>query len=717
MNSQTPQTDRKLRSAIVGSGFIADFHVRGIEHEAGAELVAVCDTNLARAEAVADGRGAKAYRSLDQMLAEERIDVVHILTPPDTHHALAKTALHAGAHVFVEKPMCASSAETKDLLQVATEAGVRIGVNHSATFAPAFELLRHHVHSGELGPIDYLSITHLSELPVMRVGPFHSWMVREPGNALLEIGSHLVSELIDLAGEPDRMSVVANRPLDLPGGGKAYRRWRIAGDVGSTAFDLTLDFSPGFPQRTIMVRGLLGSGLCDFNANTCMIDRRTSSGLDFDRRARTLSQSRQLRKQASSTIADVLLSKAKLRRTGTPDQISIQNSIASFYAELRDPSRTDKRVEGETGHRVVILCEEIIAKAGVSTAPAQAKMHSMEPIQPKVLVIGGTGFIGKALIRKLLECGHEVRIAARSPSSAMEQLGGGKVEFVRADMNSADDLSRVLEGIDYVFHLATTDSKTWPQFLEREVEPARVLGEICLERGVKRLVYTGTIDSLYAGSAAGLITDATPVDPAIRRRNNYARAKAAAEEVLLQLHRTKGLPVVVVRPGIVIGQGGNPFHWGVGRWTSEGVVELWGDGANKLPLVLVDDVACGLVKAMEVPGIEGRSYNLVDRPLLSAQDYISALERLGGLKVETHPRPVWRYYLEDLAKWPIKVAVRHADAQRIPSYRDWASRTQKATFEAGASREDLGWAPVGSVDELIERGIGGSLSGWLSARS
>ncbi|NJC04505.1 nucleoside-diphosphate-sugar epimerase/predicted dehydrogenase [Sphingomonas kaistensis] len=706
-----------MRSAIVGSGFIADFHLRGIIHDVAAELVAVCDTNLVRAEALASGQGAKAYQSLDQMLAEQQIDVVHILTPPDTHHALAEKVLQAGSHVFVEKPMCASTSETSDLLETAAEAGLKIGVNHNLTFLSSFERLRQHVHSGALGPIDYLSITHLSELPVMRMGPFNNWIVREPGNALMEIGSHLVSELLDLAGEPDRMSVIADRPLDIPGGGTAYRRWRVAGDVGSTAIDLTMNFGPGFPQRTIMVRGLLGTGLCDLNANTCVIDRRTSSGLDFDRRARTLDQGRQLRKQASSNIANVLFAKAKLPRTGTPDQISIQNSIASFYAEVRETSPADRRLEGQTGHRVIKLCEEIIAKAGVSTATAPAEARPTATINPKVLVIGGTGFIGKALVRKLLESGHEVRIAARSPNSAMEQQGGGKVEIVRADMSSADDLSRALEGIDYVFHLATTDSKTWPQFLEREVEPARVLGEICLKQGVKRLVYTGTIDSLYAGPGAGTISDSTPVDPSIGRRNYYARAKAAGEEVLLQLHRTKGLPVVVVRPGIVIGQGGNPFHWGVGRWTSEGVVELWGDGDNKLPLVLVDDVASGLVKAMEAPGIEGRSYNLVDRPLLSARDYISELERIGGFKVEIHPRPVWRYYLEDMAKWPIKVAVRHADAQRIPSYRDWASRTQKASFDAAASRKDLGWQPVGTADELIERGIAGSLSGWLSARS
>ena len=113
---------------------------------------------------------------------------------------------------------------------------------------------------------------------------------------------------------------------------------------------------------------------------------------------------------------------------------------------------------------------------------------------------------------------------------------------------------------------------------------------------VKRLIYTGTIDSYYAGKNAGTITEETPLDPTIARRNHYARAKAGAEVVLMDMHRTQALPVVIFRPGIVIGRGGDPFHFGVGRFT-EGICEVWGDGNNTLPLRLVTDVAAGYCRA------------------------------------------------------------------------------------------------------------------------
>ena len=523
---------RTLRAAIVGTGFIADFHARGLRDLPDVELVAVCDANIKVAEQFAASRGAKAYDSIEAMLTEQRIDAVHILTPPDSHHALAKKALEAGVHVFVEKPMCVSAAECDDLLAVARAAGLTIGVNHSMIYIPAYERLRDYVRKGDLGAIDYLAINHLSELGVMRFGPFDNWIVREPGNALLEIGPHPVSELIDLVGIPDELSVTADREVVLPGGRKAFRRWRIQTRIGRTAADINLEFGPGFPLRTITARGALGAAQLDYNANTCSIDRRTPGGMDFDRHSRSVSQAKQIRSQARQTLIDTLLSKAKVKHRGNPDQISIQQSVASFYGELRDPANADERISGEFGGEVIRTCEAIIAKAGLepqAKGPAEApvRVASASAIRPTILVVGGTGFIGRRLIRHLLDAGYAVRAAGRSTSPALQALGSDRLEVVRADLRSRDDLARALEGIDTVFHLATSDGKTWDDYLKREVEPTRVLAEACLERGIERLIYTGTIDSYYAGAGAKTIIERTPLDRRIRRRNYYARAKAA----------------------------------------------------------------------------------------------------------------------------------------------------------------------------------------------
>ena len=162
--------------------------------------------------------------------------------------------------------------------------------------------------------------------------------------------------------------------------------------------------------------------------------------------------------------------------------------------------------------------------------------------------------------------------------------------------------------------------------------------------------------------------------------------------------------MVIFRPGIVIGRGGSPFHWGVGMWSWNAVCQVWGRGRNPLPLVLVEDVARALVAALSTPGIEGESFNLVADTDLTAFDYLEALESYGRVSFQKFPTPPWRFYAADLTKWIVKKIVRHPD-QRRPSYRDWETRTQRARFDCTKARKVLDWTPVCDRDELIRRGI------------
>ena len=254
-----------IRAAIVGTGYIAEFHARAIQNLDGVELACVCDTNLRSAKTFASAwKVPSAYDSLEAMLRDQRLDVIHILVPPDRHHSLAKTALQSGAHVFLEKPMCTTVAEADELLDLARDKKLHVGVNHNFMFTSAYQRLRDTISSGMLGPIDYASFSHFFELGQIRFGPFDSWMLRAPGNAILEIGPHLLSAVVDLVGKPDELTAKADRKADLPGGGFTFRRWRIHGTAGRTAIDVNTSLTPGFSQRTIHVHGLFGTASADF---------------------------------------------------------------------------------------------------------------------------------------------------------------------------------------------------------------------------------------------------------------------------------------------------------------------------------------------------------------------------------------------------------------------------------------------------------------------
>ena len=266
MHTKSVFSMRPIRAGIVGTGYIADFHARAIRAVRGVELVSVCDVNLSNARSFANNWGvpAAAFGSLDTMIKDQRLDAVHVLVPPDQHYSLASTALRSGLHVLLEKPMCVSPQEADELLAIASNSGLRLGVNHNMLYSGAYRRLRDLVHSGQLGPLDYVSINHFLELAPIRLGPFNAWMLRAPENVILEIGPHLLSAVLDIAGMPDDISVTADRGVNLPNRAHVLRRWRVHTTVGRIAVDVHINLGPGFSQRTINVHGMLGSATVGF---------------------------------------------------------------------------------------------------------------------------------------------------------------------------------------------------------------------------------------------------------------------------------------------------------------------------------------------------------------------------------------------------------------------------------------------------------------------
>ena len=253
---------RLIRAAIVGTGYIAEFHARAIQPLEDVGLVGVCDPNLKSAESFARSWAVpRAFDSLKSMLANQKIDCVHLLAPPDHHFSLAKLALDSGVHVLLEKPMCTSVAEANELIGIARERGLYLGVSHNFLFSSAYERLREVIKSGALGPIDHLTFNHFFELAQIRLGPHDSWMLRRPGNVIFETGPHLVSAMIDLVGMPGSLSVIGRPERHaLPNNAEVQADVGASGlPAGRIAVDININFAPGFPatihSRSWLVRG------------------------------------------------------------------------------------------------------------------------------------------------------------------------------------------------------------------------------------------------------------------------------------------------------------------------------------------------------------------------------------------------------------------------------------------------------------------------------
>jgi predicted dehydrogenase/nucleoside-diphosphate-sugar epimerase len=700
--------NKPVRVGLVGTGYIAEFHARALRRIGGVQLVAVADQSRLRAEAFARTWGIEGvFGSLAEMLVSARLDAVHILTPPDTHADVARQALEADVHVLVEKPLDVRPDQARALCELAEKRCLALGVGHNFLFAAPYVRLREDVRAGRLGPLDCVTVTWNRELSFVTQGPYDVWMLRDPSNIMLEVGVHSVAHVRDLLDACGEWHVDAANPKVLPTGITFFRRWHARTEVSGTPAELNFSFIPGVTEHTIHVRGAFGTATADLEHNTYTLDRLTAYSTEFDRFVRVRRRGVGLATQAGANVCRHVLSKLKLSRYGNAYGASIAASVAEFYRLVRD-GRADGRIAPRFAAEVVAAAETI-GRLGVRAAPElivapPAVASPGSACQPRVLVLGGSGFIGRELVAQLLRAGHDVRVLARKPSPLLD-LSHPHLEIVPGDLRQSDDLRRALDGIERVYHLARPAAKTWKEYQEQDVDVTRQVGTLCLQAGIKRLIYTGTIDSLYLGRNAGLITDQTLVDSALQSRNYYARAKAAGEALLMQMHQAQGLPLVVLRPAIVIGRDGSPCHWGVGKWNGLGVVELWGRGENPLPLVLVEDVARALVAALDKPGLDGRTYNLCGPSLLSARQYIREIEKRARVEIQVFPVPIWRHYLGDRCKWLVKKMTKHPDAERTPSFRDWDCRSQQALFDCAGARRDLDWQPQSDPAELIRLGI------------
>lgn len=214
MSSSTRVRRRPLRVGVVGAGAISKEHLTflsGRSHAAGdvsdrVDLAAVCDLSSISAEYAADEFGATHhYTDIVDMLQAEELDVVHILTPTESHVPLAVLSLEAGAHVICEKPITASAAELEQLLAVARGCDRSVMESHNYRFNDGYLAIRDAVDNGRLGQLTEIEIRIC--LPVVdstgRFGdpnlpsPIH----RMPAGVLHDFTTHFAYLLLGLSGD------------------------------------------------------------------------------------------------------------------------------------------------------------------------------------------------------------------------------------------------------------------------------------------------------------------------------------------------------------------------------------------------------------------------------------------------------------------------------------------------------------------------------------
>jgi 1,5-anhydro-D-fructose reductase (1,5-anhydro-D-mannitol-forming) len=199
--------EQNVKWVIVGCGRVTERRIapafRGLE---GVELLGFCARNVGRARVFADqaGGGARAYGSLDEVLADRRVNAIYLATPNALHAEQAIACLKAGRHVLTDKPMATTAADAQRMLETAQASKQILGVMHQARFHPANLHLIRLIDEGSLGTLTAIRVQIGIWYP-----PGDNWRLDPAvsgGGAAMDLGPHGLDLMLEIGGPVARVS-------------------------------------------------------------------------------------------------------------------------------------------------------------------------------------------------------------------------------------------------------------------------------------------------------------------------------------------------------------------------------------------------------------------------------------------------------------------------------------------------------------------------------
>ncbi len=313
------------------------------------------------------------------------------------------------------------------------------------------------------------------------------------------------------------------------------------------------------------------------------------------------------------------------------------------------------------------------------------------------VVTGATGFLGSALVTALLTRQQPVRILARDEQKARQQFGNA-LTISPGEITDAVAVQQAIDGATTLYHLAGHlyhPSVPAELYRKTHVEGTRILLEACQgQTQLQRLVYVSTT-GVYG------VTGETPADEEapFAPTNPYEATKLEGEQLALNAYREQGLPVTVVRPGLVYGPG--DLHLlGFFVAINKGWFRVIAGGKALLHPVYIDDLIAALLLCAENPQAPGRSYNIAGEHPVSVRELATAIAHALGKDLPRGSLPLW---LANLAS-DVFVVMPGFRGEHAPLTR---SRVQFLThsrlYDIRRAQSELGYVPNVCLEEGMQR--------------
>ncbi len=319
-----------------------------------------------------------------------------------------------------------------------------------------------------------------------------------------------------------------------------------------------------------------------------------------------------------------------------------------------------------------------------------------------ILVTGGGGFLGGAVVRQLLARGEPVRSLQRSAAPALRELGA---EVVRGDLAEAESVFSAAEGCDAVIHIGAK-AGVWGAYAD--YYRANVLGtrnviEACGKHKIRRLVYTSTPSVIHSGGDVEGVDESAPV--AAHFDSAYPATKAEAEGTVLAANGPE-LATVALRPHLIWGPGDPQLVARILSRARAGRLRLVGGGAKLVDSVYIDNAAQAHLLALDrlAPGspCAGKAYFITQGEPMPQRELINGILKAGGLPPcgkSISPRAAYAVGAVMEILWRI---LRRTEE---PIMTRFLAR-QLATahwYDISAARRDLDYAPQVTVADGLAR--------------
>jgi nucleoside-diphosphate-sugar epimerase len=315
----------------------------------------------------------------------------------------------------------------------------------------------------------------------------------------------------------------------------------------------------------------------------------------------------------------------------------------------------------------------------------------------RILVTGGTGFTGKALVRRLLNEGHQVVAMDNKEGLKTQELREWGAEVVIGSVTDRALVQQCMKGVEVVHHLAAAFREmNVPNsyYDDVNVGGTRNVLEAAWDAKVSKFIYCSTC-GVHGNVDNPPGSEESPIKPA----DYYQRTKYEAEPLVLEYFK-KGMNAVILRPAAIYGPGDPERFYMIFKRVASGRFLMFGTGKTLYHPLYIDNLVDALMLAMHPGKGNGQAYLIADEEYVQIEDLVKRAAKALGVMVSIPHFPVWPvivvgHVVEKLCK-PFRIS-----PPIFPRRVDWYR--QNRAFTIAKAKRDLGYNPTVGLDEGLKR--------------